>query len=205
MIAQLGAGPEVARRRTGQLLGAFDRRAIDIEHVVVTGIAGGIDGVSPIGALFVPARVIDLTTGHSYVSSRLGSIEPAETIATSGRELITDAAVLAGLLARGIRALDMETAGVAAACREHGDIPWTAFRSVSDRPEDKIVDGAVASLLRDDGSADVLGGLKMMARHPGRIPGLMRAGRESTRAARIAAQATAAAIGSRSPDPAHAP
>jgi len=194
VVATLGVGPETARRRTDQLLDVLEHRGTPVAHVVVTGVAGGIDGVSPIGALVVPARIIDLITGASFTSTSLGAREPADTMATTGRQLLTDPAVLAGLRARGIRALDMETAAVAAACRERGDIPWTAFRSISDRPDDKIVDPAVANLLHDDGRADVAAALKLMIRHPRRIPGFMRLGRESALAAKVAARAAAAAV-----------
>ena len=193
-VATLGVGPEIARRRTEGLLSLLERRGTKVAHVVVTGVAGGIDGVSPIGTLVVPARVIDLATSDSYSSARLGRVEPVDTMATSGRELITDAAVLSGLRARGVRALDMETAAVAAVCRDHGDIPWTAFRAISDRPDDQIVDSDVASLLHDDGRADVIGALRLIARHPRRIPDFVRLGRESALAARVAAEAAAGAI-----------
>ena len=57
----IGMGPELARRAT--------RRALDAggaDHVMVVGIAGGLDPALPVGSLFVPARVQLYPDGPEY-------------------------------------------------------------------------------------------------------------------------------------------
>ena len=105
---------------------------------------------------------------------------------------LVDAAVTR-LLARGVTALDMETAGVGAVCDERG-VPWTAFRAVSDRPDDGLVDGSVFSLLNEDGTTDVGAGIRYALFHPGRLPGLVRLARDSARGCGLAARAAVEAL-----------
>ncbi|HEV2370077.1 MAG TPA: hypothetical protein VGR90_09380 [Acidimicrobiales bacterium] len=192
VATRLGIGPVVARERTAVVLDRLAARGGDVSRVLVSGIAGGIDGVSPIGTLVVPERIIDLASGADYASSDMPGVLPRGTMATSGRDLITDPDRLAELRRQGVLALDMETAAVAAECKARG-IPWTAFRVISDRPDDGLVDPQVASLLHDDGRADIRGGVRLFLREPGRIPGLIRLARDSGNAARRAADAAARA------------
>ena len=56
-------------------------------------------------------------------------------------------------VAEAVVALDMETAAVAVVCEER-NVPWSAFRAISDRPRDKLVDAAVWEMTGPDGSAD---------------------------------------------------
>jgi hypothetical protein len=91
-------------------------------------------------------------------------------------------------------ALDMETAAVARICGERG-IPWVAFRGISDMAGDAGVGGVVLTLVHPDGSPRVGAGLRFLLTHPRRIPRLVRLGKESAHAARIAARATASACG----------
>ena len=95
--------------------------------------------------------------------------------------------MLAGLEEQGVVAMEMESSGVAAACQDAG-VPWTTFRVISDRPDDGLTDDAIMSLLRPDGSSDVGAALRLMVRHPGRVPGMVRLGRDSSMAASKAAR-----------------
>lgn len=189
VAAPLGVGPAVARRTTTALL---DRLGPGVEHVVVSGIAGGLDPAATVGTVLVPEVVIDLENGREVRPARLGPRRPAGTVATAA-ELIVDRRRLDGLLARGVIALDMETAGVGEVCEERG-VPWTAFRAVSDRPDDGLVDGSVFSLLNEDGTADVRGGIRFVLSHPGRLPGLVRLARDSSRGCGLAARAAVEAL-----------
>lgn len=129
-------------------------RVIDaeVDHVVVVGIAGGIDPDLAIGTLVVPASVLHAETGRTHVPARLGEVEPRGVIRSSD-EFLTDDDALAALLAAGVVALDMETGAVAEACEARG-VPWSAFRSISDRPADGLVDSAVWEMTGPDGGAD---------------------------------------------------
>lgn len=189
VAAPLGVGPAAARRATSDLL---DRLGPGVEHVVVSGIAGGLDPAARVGTVLVPEVVIDLESERELRPAGLGDRRPAGTVATTA-ELIVDPVRLEGLMARGVTALDMETAGVGAVCDERG-IPWTAFRAVSDRPDDGLVDGSIFSLLNEDGTADVGAGIRFALSHPRRLPGLVRLARDSGAGCRLAARAAVEAL-----------
>jgi adenosylhomocysteine nucleosidase len=189
VAAPLGVGPAAARRATASLL---DRLGPGVEHVVVSGIAGGLDPAATVGTVLVPEVVIDLANDRELRPAPLGGRRPAGTVATAA-ELILDPVRLEGLLARGVTALDMETAGVGVVCDERG-VPWTAFRAVSDRPDDGLVDGTVFSFLNEDGTTDVRAGVRFALSHPARLPGLVRLARDSARGCGLAARAAVEAL-----------
>jgi adenosylhomocysteine nucleosidase len=133
---------------------AAAHRVIDAgaQHVLVVGIAGGIAPHLDIGALVVPESVLHAGTGRRHRAHPLGD-EPPSGVIRSSDDFLTDDAVLAALVADGVVALDMETAAVAEVCDARG-VPWTAFRAISDRPADGLVDTAVWEMTTADGSAD---------------------------------------------------
>ena len=188
IVSQLGVGPTVAAQATEQLL---DRFAVD--HVVVSGIAGGIAPASMIGSVIVPDVVLDVKSGREFRPSPLGGMAMGGKVGTVD-ELIVDPSRLAGLADRGVIALEMESAGVASVCEDRG-VPWSVVRVISDRPDDGYTDGAVLGTLRPDGSADMWAALRLMATRPNRIPGLVRLGRDSSMAAGRAAKTTVEALG----------
>jgi adenosylhomocysteine nucleosidase len=108
-------------------------------------------------------------------------------------DVITAADELPALRERGVIALDMETAAIAMVCEEHG-IPWTVFRAISDRATDGSVSDEVFHLSKPDGTPDPAAVLRFLARHPGRLPRLLRMGRGARTATRRAAEAALAAL-----------
>lgn len=181
-----GMGTRLADSGTRRLLDAVTPR-----RVVVVGITGAVDDETPIGHVVLPERVIDHASGREHRHHVLGP-DPGEG-ALWTTDVITPAAELPALRARGVVALDMETAAVALACEERG-VPWTVFRAVSDRATDGSVDEEVFHLSRQDGTPDPRAVLRYLVRHPGRIPGLVRMGRDATRAAGRAADAAITAV-----------
>jgi nucleoside phosphorylase len=188
VVVQIGVGPASARRVTGRALECFP-----IDHVLVSGIAGGLHPDLTIGTVLVPEAVLDLGSGQRYESSPMEGIERQGLIA-SADHLIMDEDVLTGLQEQGVVAMEMESSGVAAACQDAG-VPWTTFRVISDRPDDGLTDDAIMSLLRPDGTSDVGAALRLMLRHPGRVPGMVRLGRDSSMAASKAARNALGALG----------
>jgi adenosylhomocysteine nucleosidase len=184
--ALIGVGPDAARRSTTRLLDILDPT-----HVVVSGIAGGIGPGTEVGGMVVPDTVVDLGTGREYSAAAVRDFTPSGRIGTVD-ELILDPSRLEELVSRQIVALDMETAAVAEVCAE-ADRPWSAFRAISDRPQDGLLSEDVMSMLRPDGSVDVRVALRHLATHPGRIPALARLGRDASAAASRAARASVAA------------
>lgn len=187
-VVKIGVGPASARRVTQRALECFGA-----DHVLVTGIAGGLHRDLTIGTVVVPEAVLDVGSGERYESSPMEGVERGGLVACADH-LIMDERQLADLQALGVVAMEMESSGVAAACRDAG-VGWTTFRVVSDRPDDGLTDDSIMSLLRPDGTSDVRAALRLMARHPGRIPGMVRLGRDSSMAASKAARTALRAIG----------
>lgn len=187
VATRTGIGPAAGRRAAERVL---DGAAID--HLVVVGIAGGIGPTVAIGDLVVPEDVVDLATGARYRPSALGPTPLRGTLVTSD-ELLVDREEIARLEGRGVVAIDMETAAIAAVCEARG-IPWSVFRAISDRADDGSVDQAVFALTRPDGSADLPAVARFLATRPQRIPQLMRLARGMRLATHAAAAAAVSAI-----------
>jgi uridine phosphorylase len=178
----IGVGPNAARQATERILasGPFD-------HVMLVGVAGGIDAALPVGALMVPSQVSLYPDGPRYRSDPLASRQ------ATGNLLTTDGLLSAeiewrAILDAGFGAVDMEAAGVAEICARAG-VGWSAYRGISDRPEESIVDQAVFALSKSDGSPDLVAVAKYIARDPRRILTLARLNRSMGYAARLAATA----------------
>jgi len=179
--------------------GAADaaRRMLDaggVDHVMVVGVAGGIDDRLAIGDVIRPGIVIDGASGAEFRPHPLSaqSDPPGEGTLHTSDEFIVDPERVAALRARGVIAMDMETAAVAAVCEERG-CPWSVVRSISDRSSDGMADKDVFELANPDGSPNFRAVARFVARHPGRIPQLVRLGRDASVATNAAARAAAEA------------
>lgn len=187
VAAATGMGPEAAEAATHRFLDA-----VDADHVVVVGVAGGVAAGQQIGDIVAADVVIDGRTGARYAPHPLSAAAGEGALHTSG-ELIADAGRVEALRADGVVALDMETAAVAAVCEQRGR-PWSVVRAISDRFDDGLADRAIAELARPDGSPDPAAVARFVLRHPGRIPDLARLGRDVRTATRSAAAALADAL-----------
>jgi adenosylhomocysteine nucleosidase len=180
-----GMGPALARQATRHALSAGS-----IDHVMVIGIAGGLDPALPVGALMVPERV------QLYPDGRVFHTHPIARRRASGGLMTTDGLfdnddVWRPILERGFGAVDMEAAGVAEVC-EDADVAWSVYRGISDRPDEHIVDQAVFSLSKPDGSADPVAVAKYLARDPRRAKALAHLNKCMQLAAATAADAALA-------------
>jgi adenosylhomocysteine nucleosidase len=178
----IGVGPGRARRATERLLelGRFD-------HVMVVGIAGGLDPALPVGTLIVPRQVRLYPDGPLYQSHPLPSRQ------ADGNLMTTDGLLSAeedwrAILESGFGAVDMEAAGVAEACERAG-VDWSVYRGISDRPDENIVDQAVFALSKPDGSADLRAVGRYLIRDPRRARTLAHLNRAMGQAAHLAATA----------------
>lgn len=165
---------------------------VDVERVVVVGIAGAIDNTTPIGTLIVPELVVDSPDGAQYRPAPLGLGDAHWTLWTTD-DLILEPAAHAALRARGVVALDMETAAIARVC-EKRCVPWSVVRAISDRASDGSVDAQIAGLTRPDGTANVPAAMRYLLRYPGALPRLIRLARGSGLAADRAAEAAVRAV-----------
>ncbi len=180
-----GMGPALAREAARRALSAGS-----IDHVMVIGIAGGLDPGLPVGSLLVPERV------QLYPDGPVFNSHPVEARQSSGALMTTDGLfdnddVWQPILERGFGAVDMEAAGVAEVCEESG-VDWSVYRGISDRPDEHIVDQAVFSLSKPDGSADPVAVARYLARDPRRAKALAHLNKCMQLAARTAADAACA-------------
>ncbi len=194
VIAQLGVGPAVARRTTEWALAHFS-----VDHVVVSGIAGGLHPDLGVGAVVVPESVLDVARGRLYHPWPLGQLEPRGIVATTER-LIVDDRDLDRLRADGVLALEMESSGVAEAC-EAAAVPWTTIRVIGDRTDQNLTDDSLLTLLRPDGTTRLAAAFRLTAANPRRVGAMMRLGRESSMAASAAAGLALDALRHRPPNP----
>ena len=182
VAALTGIGTLAAAAATERLLGATK-----LDHVMVVGIAGGVDADQPIGTLIAPEVVVDGTTGHEYRPVQLGALPPRGRLVTWDR-LVTGLDEAAELKQSGVVGLDMETAAIAAVCERRG-CPWSVFRAISDRVTDGTTDPAVLALAGPDGSGDARAVARYLLARPWRIVRLVRLAHSTLRAANAAADA----------------
>ncbi len=177
-----GMGTELATAATTRLLDT-----VEVGHVVVVGITGAVENETPIGTLVLPEVVVNGATGAEYRPAPLGGGTPHGRMWTTD-SLITDLDVIAGLRAKGVVSLDMETAAIAEVC-EQRDIPWSVFRVISDRATDGSVDEEVFHLSNQDGSPDNEAIERFFNEHPERIEAMARLAEGATLATERAAEA----------------
>jgi nucleoside phosphorylase len=177
-----GMGTKLATEGTTRLLDA-----VPVDRVVVVGITGAVDDVTPIGTLILPEVVVDSATGAEHRPSALGEGTPHGRMLT-GDKLLTDLDAIAGLRAEGVVSLEMETAAIARVCEGRG-IPWSVFRVISDRATDGTITEEVFELSHMDGTPNKQAIARYFAKHPGNVPRMARMAKEAKLAADAAADA----------------
>jgi nucleoside phosphorylase len=186
VAAITGIGTKPAMEATERLLDQ-----IQIDHLMVVGIAGGMGPTVEIGDLVIPEVVIDEATGKQYRPSVLGNAKPRGSIVTSDRFGYDDA-TNAKMIADGVLGLDMETSAIGAVCERRG-VPWTAYRGISDRGDDDTVDIEILELAGADGSGNFKALAWYLLRKPWKIAHLKNLAKGTTLAVNAAADAAIAA------------
>ena len=176
-----GIGTALAHAATVRLLDE-----VDVERVIVVGIAGAIENQTPIGALVLPELVVSGADGseHRPTPLRVGN---AHGKLWTSDELLLDPALHADLRAAGVVALDMETAAIAKVCDEH-DVPWSVVRAISDRAGYGSVDAEIVGLSHPDGRPNFPAVARYLVRHSDALPRLVRLGKGAKLAAARAAE-----------------
>jgi len=181
-----GMGTALATEGTERLLAA-----VTPARVVVFGITGAVEDETPIGTLMLPERVVHSETGEEFRPAQLGDGTPSGTLWTTN--VITPPHELPALRAKGVVALDMETAAIAKCCQAR-DIPWSVFRVISDRASDGTVVEEVFEMSNQDGTPNPRRVVRYVLRHPHHVPRLARMGRQAKLATERAAEAAVAAL-----------
>lgn len=190
--AGIAAGPGLLVVAGGGATDALPARLATIDPrtisaVVSFGIAGALDPALRVGDVVVPERVLagdaSWTCSTDLREAWLGRVD-----ARSGDMVGVDAPVLdvagkaALRLATGGIAIDMES-HVAAACAARHGLPFAALRIVSDTA-DRALPQVAGRAMRPDGSVDVLGVLRGLARDPSQIGPLLATARDAAAAFR---------------------
>jgi hypothetical protein len=92
--------------------------------------------------------------------------------------LTTQTRDLEALRAQGVISLDMETAAIAELCEARG-VPWSVFRTISDRANDGTVTEEVFRLSNQDGTPNHAAIEQYIAAHPERVPVLAQMARDA--------------------------
>jgi hypothetical protein len=82
----------------------------------------------------------------------------------------------------------MESSAVAEVCEARG-CPWSVYRSIGDRIFDGLLDERIVAATNPDGSGDMAAIGRLLAAEPALAQRLERLSQDTTRAARLAAEA----------------
>lgn len=190
--AAVGVGPAAAGTATARLL-----EDLHVDHVLMAGVAGGVAPELRVADVVIPAEVLEAGSGRRFRPSLPPGVAGRGTLLTAAT-LSHGEAALAELRRRGIAAVDMESAAVAAVCVERR-IPWSVARALSDLLADGLVDETVLALTGPDGRTDPGAVARLLLRRPGEVARLARLGRNTARALGTLGQAVRTMLAARAP------
>ena len=185
----IGVGPDNAVRHTSFIC----RKEHPLRALVIVGFAGGLDDRLLPGDLVLVDEVVDAQSSTRYscdpdllaVSERvrLSGFQIERGLCVSVHQVLIQAAEKRTLAAKtGAIVVDMESAGAAEAAARNG-VPWIAVRVITDGLNDDLPLDFNA-LANSDGSVNRARVALSALLHPWKIPGLIRLGFRSDRAAR---------------------
>ena len=183
----IGMGPSSTRGATSRLFDAADPDHVPVDHVMIAGICGGLDPDLGVGTLVNPETVIDHTSGASYRHDPPGDAPRAGKLVTT-EGVSFDRQLSLQLFREGCLGVDMESSAVAEVCEAHG-CTWSVYRCISDRHFDDLLDERIVAMTNPDGSANLAEVERLMAADPELAGKLERLARDTTLAARLAAEA----------------
>jgi adenosylhomocysteine nucleosidase len=164
-----------------------------VDHVMVVGIAGGVDpDLLHIGDVVTPEVVVRRATGRATHPMVLGGAAATGTL-SCGDDLVTDPATLAQMGAAGVIAVDMETAAIGEVCEDAG-VAWSAYRSISDFAGEGLIDEALLTMMTPDGTSEPDSVGRFLDQYPERKQALERLAHDMEAATEAAAAAAIAAL-----------
>ena len=197
--ARIASGPAIVTVAGGGCRATLEGRlrAVDpagVSCVVSFGLAGAIDAGLAVGTVVVPEIVLDQGAASYAVTPELRSawLSRLDSAGLTVRQVMivgVDAPVLARDEKAGLRrdsgggAVDMESHVAGEFARRCG-LPFGAVRVVSDAAG-RTLPPLAGTAMRPDGSIDVAGVLRSLAREPGQIPALLTTARDAGRAFRV--------------------
>ncbi len=187
VIALAGVGDN-ARGATSRLLDLMP-----FSHVMVVGVAGGIDPILQIGDVVIPKIVTDLDTEITY-NPTLQTEKINSGILATASTILEDEHRLARLRANGITAIDMETSIIARVCSDKG-VPWSVFRGISDLLPGGPITNEIVKLVHPNGTTNLKAVSKYLLKHPTQVKVLAKLGKDTVHAASSAARASLEVLG----------
>jgi len=183
----IGMGPPLTRVATHRL---FEEPTAELgrpDHVMIAGICGGLDPDIDVGTVINPEIIVDHTSGTAYRHTPPGSVPLA------GKLMTTEGATLDPEVSRRFRhegylGVDMESAAVAEVCVAHG-CDWSVYRCIGDRFFDGLLDERIVAATNPDGSGNRAEIERLLAAEPELAGKLERLARDTSLAARRAAEA----------------
>lgn len=183
----IGMGPPRTREALGALLASAAAGSLTVDHVMIAGICGGLHPDLEVGTLVNPEVIVDHSSGASYEHVPPGDApRQGKLVTTEGVSLDHD--LSRRFFDDGFYAVDMESAAVAEVCQAQG-LAWSVYRCIGDRWFDGLLDERLVAMANPDGSADVEAVKRLLAEEPELLPKLDQLNRDSTLAARLAAEA----------------
>jgi nucleoside phosphorylase len=181
-----GMGPPLTRVATSRL---FEMTMADQlpDHVMVAGICGGLDPALPVGTLINPEAIVEYASGATFRHAPPGDAPQAGKLMTT-EEATLDPGLSKRFFEEGFLGVDMESAAVAEVCEAEG-CPWSVYRCIGDRIFDGLIDQRILDLTNPDGSGNRAEIKQLIAAEPELAMRLERLSRDTTWAARLAAEA----------------
>jgi len=183
----IGMGPPLTRAALYRLFDTSTSDYAPVDHVMNAGICGGLDPDIDVGTMINPELVVDNNSGTQYRHNPPGDVPLAGKLMTMEAATL-DPALSRQFLDEGCVAVDMESAAVAEVCEARG-CPWSIYRCIGDRYVDGLLDERIVAATNQDGSGNMAEIQRLLAAEPELAANLERLRRETSNAARLAAQA----------------
>ncbi|HWC36918.1 MAG TPA: hypothetical protein VG476_00235 [Acidimicrobiales bacterium] len=185
----IGMGPSTTRRAITRLLDDASAGDVQIDHVMIAGICGGLDPDLEVGTIINPETIVDYSTGVAYRHTPPGDAPRAGKLITT-EEATLDVELSRRFFEDGCLGVDMESSAVGEVCEARG-CAWSVYRCIGDRYFDGLLDRRIVEMTNPDGSGNRAEMERLLAAEPQIRANLERLSHDTSLAARLAAEAAA--------------
>jgi nucleoside phosphorylase len=182
----IGMGPPLTRVAMSRLFDESVPGHRGVDHVMIAGICGGLDPDIEVGTLINPEVIIEYSSGATYRHTPPGHAPRAGKLMTT-EEATLDHGLSERFREEGCLGVDMESSAVAEVCEAQG-CPWSVYRCIGDRFFDGLLDQRIVAATNPDGSGNIAEIERLLAAEPELAVKLERLSRDTTMAARLAAE-----------------
>jgi nucleoside phosphorylase len=183
----IGMGPPLTRAALVRLFDETQPDHVRFDHVMIAGICGGLDPDLEVGTMINPEILVAHSSGATYRHQPPGDGPQRGKLITT-EDVSLDVEQSLRFFEDGCLAVDMESSAVAEVCEAQG-CPWSVYRCIGDRHFDGLLDERIVALTNQDGSGDFAAIQRLIAAEPELGAKLERLTRDTSTAARLAAEA----------------